>query len=166
MRKLVALALAVLALVVFTTPVYAQVNNASITATATVQAPINVTAVNALDFLTVFPGVAKTVLVTDATAGQWSVTGQTSAPVTLSFTLPVNLASGGNLMPIGTWTGNYNTTATPSGTSFTPSGTPTAATLSADAIGALFVYIGATVSPLASQPAGVYTAAVTLTVLY
>jgi hypothetical protein len=146
--------------------VYAQVNNASITATATVQAPINVTAVANLDFQAVFPGIAKTVLATDATAGQWSVTGQTSAPVSLNFTLPTNLASGGNLMPIGTWTGNFNTTATPAGTSFTPSGTATAATLSADPVGALFVYIGATVTPLSNQPAGVYTAAVTLTVLY
>lgn len=164
MRKLVALALAVLALVVFTTPVYAQVNNASITATATVQAPINVTAVTNLDFQNVFPGVAKTVLVTDATAGRWDVAGAASAPVSLNFTLPGNLSSGANLMPIGTWTGNHNTTAAPTGTGFTPSGTPTAATLSAT--GALFVYIGATVSPLANQAAGVYTAAVTLTVLY
>lgn len=164
MRKLVALALAVLALVVFTTPVYAQVNNASITATATVQAPINVTAVSNLDFQSVFPGVAKTVLVTDATAGRWDVAGAASTPVSLNFTLPGNLSSGANLMPIGTWTGNHNTTAAPTGTGFTPSGTPTAATLSAT--GALFVYIGATVSPLANQAAGVYTAAVTLTVLY
>jgi hypothetical protein len=36
----------------------------------------------------------------------------------------------------------------------------------AGATGALFVYIGATVSPLANQAAGVYTAAVTLMVLY
>jgi hypothetical protein len=159
-----AASLAHAALVVFTTPVYAQVNNASITATATVQAPINVTAVNNLDFQNVFPGVAKTVLVSDATAGRWDVAGAASTPVSLNFTLPGNLSSGANLMPIGTWTGNHNTTAAPSGTGFTPSGTPTAATLSAT--GALFVYIGATVSPLANQAAGVYTAAVTLTVLY
>jgi hypothetical protein len=164
MRKLVALALAVLALALVTTPVYAQVNNASITATATVQAPINVTAVSNLDFLAVFPGVAKTVLPTDATAGRWDVLGAFNAPVSLNFTLPTSLASGANLMPIGTWSGNHNTTATPAGTSFTPSGTPTAATLSAT--GNLFVYIGATVTPLANQAAGVYTAAVTLTVLY
>jgi hypothetical protein len=164
MRKLVALALAVLALVVFTTPVYAQVNNASITATATVQAPINVTAVTNLDFQSVFPGVAKTVLVTDATAGRWDVFGAASTPVSLNFTLPANLSSGANLMPIATWTGNHNTSAAPTGTGFTPSGTPTAATLSAG--GLLFVYIGATVSPLANQAAGVYTAPVTLTVLY
>jgi hypothetical protein len=112
----------------------------------------------------VFPGVAKTVLVTDATAGRWDVAGAASTPVSLNFTLPANLSSGANLMPIATWTGNHNTTAAPTGTGFTPSGTPTAATLSAT--GALFVYIGATVSPLANQAAGVYTAPVTLTVLY
>lgn len=164
MRKLVALALAMLALVVFATPAFAQVNNAAITATATVQAPINVTAVNNLDFQNVFPGIAKTVLVTAPQAGRWDVAGAASTPVSLNFTLPTNLASGANLMAIGTWTGNHNTTATPAGTGFTPSGTPTAATLSAT--GTLFVFIGATVTPLVNQPAGVYTAAVTLTVLY
>jgi hypothetical protein len=144
--------------------VEAQVNNAAINATATVQTPINVAAAANLDFQTVLPGVAKSVAVTDPTAGRWDVTGQASAPVSLNFTLPSNLASGGNLMPIGSYTGNHNTTASPTGTSFTPSGTPTAAALSAG--GELFVYIGATVSPTTNQAAGVYTAAVTLTVLY
>ncbi len=165
MRRLLTLALAC-GLAVAATAAQAQVNNASITATATVQAPINVAAVANLDFQNVFPGVSKTVAVGDPTAGQWSVAGQTGTPVTLNFTLPANLASGGNLLPIGSWTGNHNTTASPTGTSFTPSGTPTAATLSADPVGQLFVYIGATVTPATNQPGGVYTAAVTLTVLY
>ena len=93
MRKLVALALAVLALVVFTTPVYAQVNNASITATATVQAPINVTAVSNLDFQSVFPGVAKTVLATAATAGRWALP---SSPICArrTTTCPASSSSG------------------------------------------------------------------------
>lgn len=165
MRKLLTFALAC-GLAVVATTAQAQVNNATITATATVQAPIGVAAAANLDFQNVFPGVAKTIGVGDATAGLWNVTGQTSTPVTLNFTLPANLASAGNLLPIGSWTGNHNTTASPTGTSFTPSGTPTAATLSTDPVGALYVYIGATVSPATNQPAGTYTAGVTLTVLY
>ncbi len=163
MRKVLSLALA-LGLGLAATTAHAQVNNASINATATVQAPINVLAAANLDFQAVFPGVSKTVGVADATAGRWDVAGQASTAVTLNFTLPGNLVSGANLMPIGTWTGNHNTTQAPSGTSFTPSGTPTSATLSSS--GALFVYIGATVTPTINQAPGVYTAAVTLTVLY
>lgn len=163
MRKLLSFGLTV-GLALVAPRLEAQVNNAAINATATVQAPINVVAAANLDFQTVLPGVGSTVAVTDPTAGRWDVTGQASAPVSLSFTLPSNLASGANLMPIGSYTGNHNTTASPTGTSFTPSGTPTAAGLSAG--GQLFVYIGATVTPATNQAAGVYTAAVTLTVLY
>ena len=164
MRKLSTLALAAFGLVALTTVAQAQVNNASITATATVQTPLAVTAAANLDFQNVFPGVVKTIAVGDATAGRWDVLGQASAPVSLNFTLPANLAFGANLMPIGSWTGNHNGTASPTGTAFTPSGTPTAAALSGT--GQLFVYIGATVTPTTNQVAGSYTAAVTLTVLY
>ncbi len=163
MRKSHGLALAV-GLAVAAPALEAQANNASITATATVQAPIVVAAAANLDFQTVLPGVAKSVAVTDPTAGRWDVTGQANAPVTLNFTLPTNLISGANLLPIGSYTGNHNVTASPAGTTFTPSGTPTAAALSTG--GLLFVYIGGTVTPAANQAAGVYTAAVTLTVLY
>ena len=164
MRKLVTLVLAVVGLTLLASSAQAQVNNAAITATATVQAPINVTAAVNLDFGNVFPGVNKTIGVADATAGRWDVTGQASTAVTLNFTLPANLTSGGNLLPIASWAGNHNTTATPTGASFTPSGVPTASALGGT--GALFVYIGATVTPATNQPAGAYTGNVTLTVLY
>jgi hypothetical protein len=164
MRKLLTLVLAVAGLALLASSAQAQVNNAAITATATVQTPINVTAANNLDFGNVFPGVSKAIAVGDATAGRWDVTGQASTAVTLNFTLPTDLVFGANLLPIGTWTGNHNTTATPTGTSFTPSGAPEPSMLSGT--GQLFVYIGATVSPAVNQAAGVYSASVTLTVLY
>ncbi|MBI4421763.1 MAG: hypothetical protein HY560_13135, partial [Gemmatimonadetes bacterium] len=60
----------------------AQTNNASITATAVVQTPINVVGAQGLNFGNVFPGVNKTVLATDLTnAGRFEVTGQASTPV-------------------------------------------------------------------------------------
>jgi len=139
-------------------------NNASITVSAQVQTPITVTAANNLDFGNVFPGVNKTVLVTDAAAGRFNVTGQASAPVSMTFVLPANLISGGNTLPIGNWTGNYNTVAAPTGTNFTPSAAATAATLSGT--GALFVYVGAQVTPAVGQPAGNYTGTVQMTVVY
>ncbi len=139
-------------------------NNASITVSANVQTPITVAAANNLDFGNVFPGVNKTVAVTDAAAGRFNVTGQASAPVSLTFVLPANLSAGANLLPIANWTGNHNTSAAPSGTGFTPSAAATAATLSAT--GQLFVYVGAQVTPAVGQVAGNYTGTVQMTVVY
>jgi hypothetical protein len=85
--------------------------------------------------------------------------------VTLSFTLPTDLTFGANNLPIGSWTGGWNTSATPAGaTTFTPSagGTNTTATAGT----AITVYVGATVSPAAAQVAGNYTGNVTMSVVY
>jgi hypothetical protein len=139
--------------------------SASIQATATVLSALTVTAGNALQFGNVTPGVAKTVAITDAGAGTFTVAKATSSGVTLSFTLPTDLASGTDLLPIGSWTGGWNTTATAAGaTTFTPSaaGTSTAATAGT----ALTVFVGATVSPAALQPAGSYTGNVTMSAVY
>jgi hypothetical protein len=161
------IALAALALVlVGTVTGQAQGVNGSITATATVQTPITVTGTQNLSFGNVFPGVAKAVAYSDATnAGKFSVAGQASTPVTYSFTLPANLTSGGNNLPIGSWLGYENqSNSTSGGTAITPSATPTTSTLSGS--GALFFFLGATVTPPANQPAGNYSGTVTLTVSY
>ena len=50
------------------------------------------------------PGVNKTIAITDAGAGTFTVTKAATSGVTLSFTLPTNLASGTDLLPIGSWT--------------------------------------------------------------
>jgi hypothetical protein len=143
----------------------AQGVNSSITATATVQAPITVAGSANLAFGSVFPGINKTIAVTDPGAGLFTVGGQASTPVTYSFTLPTNLTNGGNNLPINTWTGAHNTIASPAGgTAFTPSAVAAGATLSAT--GALFFYVGATVVPPNNLPAGTYTNIVTLTVSY
>src|SRR6266571_3805076 len=133
--------------------------NGSILATAQVQTPITVSGTQNLSFGNVFPGVAKAVVYTDAAnAGKFSVAGQASTPVTYSFTLPTNL-------PIGSWLGYENTgNSTSGGTAITPSAAPTSSTLSGS--GALFFFVGATVTPPANQAAGSYTGTVTLTVSY
>ena len=160
------LSLAVLALVVFgASAAQAQTNNASITATASVQTPINVLGAQQLNFGNVFPGVNKTVGTADlANAGRFEVAGQGSAPVTLSFTLPATLSSGGNTMPIGSYTGLHaDNGAQTGGTSFTPSA---GASASLSAGGQLFVWIGAQVQPATNQVSGTYTGSITLTVVY
>jgi hypothetical protein len=139
-------------------------NNASINVTASVQQPITVTAGNPLAFGNVFPGKPATVAVSSASAGTFSVAGQASTPVSMTFVLPTNLTSGANNLPIGTWTGNENTTNAPTGTGFTPSASATAATLSAT--GALYVFLGATVTPAVAQVAGSYSGTVSMTVTY
>lgn len=143
----------------------AQAQSANINATATVFQAMTVTGARDLDFGNVFPGVAKAVGVAAATSGRFDLTGQASANVDLTFTLPTDLASGANLLPIGSWTGCTNGTNTTTGcASFTPSGTPTASSFSG--AGALFVWVGGTVTPAANQPAGSYTGTVTMTAAY
>ena len=165
MRNTTRLTLAVAALVVTSTVAQAQTNNASITATATVQTPINVTAAQQLNFGNVFPVVNKTVNVTDLTnAGRFDVTGQASTPVTLSFTLPATLSSGANTMPIVSYAGEYagNNLQT-GGQAFPPA---SGANPSLSASGQLFVWVAAQVQPATNQAAGVYSASITMTVVY
>jgi hypothetical protein len=143
----------------------AQAQSASIQALANVFQPITVTGARDLDFGNVFPGVNKTIAVADPTSGRFDLTGQASANVDLTFTLPATLVSGGNTMPIGSWTGCTNgVNATAGCTSFTPSGAATASALSGT--GALFVWVGGTVQPAANQAAGAYAGTVTLQVAY
>jgi hypothetical protein len=164
MRTASKLTLGLIAITLVAASVAQAQNNASITVSANVQTPITVSAASNLDFGNVFPGVNKTVAVTDAAAGRFNVTGQASAPVSLTFVLPANLTDGGNLLPIANWTGNHNTSAAPTGTGFTPSAAATPAALSGT--GQLFVYLGAQVTPSVSQVAGNYTGTVQMTVVY
>jgi hypothetical protein len=140
-------------------------NNASATVTATVQQPITVTKNNDLSFATVFPGVDKTIAVTAGGAAKFTVAGQASTPVNLTFTIPATIASGGNTLTLASWAGHFATTdVTSGGTSFTPSSSATAATLSGS--GALYVYVGATAQPTVTQAAGSYSGNMTMTVVY
>ena len=139
--------------------------SANIQATATVLSAVTVAAGQNLAFANVTPGVNKTIAITDAGAGRFDVTKAASQGVTLAFTLPTNLTFSGNNLPIASWTGGWNPTATPAGaTTFTPSpgGTNTAATAGTT----IFVYVGATVSPAAAQAAGAYTGTVTMSAVY
>ncbi|MBK8003518.1 MAG: DUF4402 domain-containing protein [Gemmatimonadetes bacterium] len=143
----------------------AQAQSANINATAVVYQAMTVTGARALDFGNVFPGVAKSIAVAAATSGRFDLTGQASANVNLTFTLPTNLTSGANNLPIGTWTGCTNATNTTTGcTTFTPSGSATASAFSGT--GNLFVWVGGTVTPAANQAAGTYNGTVTLTAAY
>jgi hypothetical protein len=143
----------------------ARAQNANIQALANVYAAIVVTAGNDLDFGNVFPGVPKTVATGDASAGTFSATGEANGPINLTFTLPAQLTSGGDNMPINAWTGCHDSDNTHAGcTAFVPSGAPTGASFSG--AGQIWLWIGATVTPAANQAAGAYTATITLQIDY
>jgi hypothetical protein len=165
MRSITKLSLVTAVLVLTGTTLQAQTNNASITATASVQTPINVLGAQQLSFGNVFPGVNKTIAATDLpNAGRFDVTGQASTPVTLSFTLPATLGSAGNTMPIVSYTGVHaQNNAQTGGIGFTPA---SGASPSLNASGQLWVWIGAQVQPATNQAAGVYTGSITMTVVY
>ena len=163
MRTLTRVSVTVAAL--FSLATAAQAQSANINATAVVYQAMTVTGARALDFGNVFPGVAKSIAVAAATSGRFDLTGQASANVNLTFTLPTNLTSGANNLPIGTWTGCHAATSNTTGcTTFTPSGSATASAFSGT--GALFVWVGGTVTPAANQAAGTYNGTVTLTAAY
>jgi hypothetical protein len=138
--------------------------SANIQATATVLSAVTVTGIQDLQFGNVTPGVNKTVAIADAGAGRFDVTKAANQGLTLSFTLPTDLSDGTNNLPIGTWTGGWNTSATPAGaTAFNPvTGTNTAATAGTG----ITVYVGATVSPAGAQVAGNYSGTVTMSAIY
>jgi hypothetical protein len=140
-------------------------NNASATVTATVQQPITVTKNNDLSFGSVFPGVDKTIAFTAGGAAKFTVAGQASTPINMTFTIPASISSSGNTLALASWAGHYATTdVTSGGTTFTPSASATGATLSGS--GALYVYVGATVQPTLTQAAGSYSGSMTMTVVY
>ena len=129
MRTLTRVSVTVAAL--FSLATAAQAQSANINATAVVYQAMTVTGARALDFGNVFPGVAKSIAVAAATSGRFDLTGQASANVNLTFTLPTNLTSGANNLPIGTWTGCHAATNNTTGcTTFTPSGSATASAFS------------------------------------
>mgnify|MGYP001394629168 CR=1 FL=1 len=146
----------------------AQAQSAQISATATVQTALTVTAGNDLDFGPVFPGAGdRTIAPADANAGTFSLAGAAAAEVAMTFVLPPTLdrVLGGASMTIGSWTGVHNTSASAAGgTAFDPTGGPINANL--NGTGDLYVFLGATLTVPAVQTAGDYAGTITLNASY
>jgi hypothetical protein len=140
-------------------------NSANANVTADVQQPLVVTKTADLVFGAVYPGTNKAIAVTDGGAAQFTVAGQPSGNINITFTLPATIASGGNTLPIASWAGRHNTTnSSASGTDFTPSASATSAAVPAG--GTLYVFVGATAQPAVGQAAGAYSGTMTMTVVY
>jgi len=166
MNKLMQSSLALVALVAgIATAAAAQSNSGSITATAVVQQPINVVGAVNMSFGNVFPGVNKTITLTTAGAGRFDVTGQATSPVNLAFTaVPTNLVLAPSTNLPVSFIAGYNTTNSAAGATSVPVASGAATNLSGT--GALFVFLGGTVTPAVNQAAGTYTGTVTLQVTY
>lgn len=138
---------------------------ANVAATATVVTPLVVTGTAPLAFGNVFQTVNKTVAATDAASGRFGITGFGTSQVALTFTLPANLTSGGNNLPIDQWDVRSNGTNAPAtATAFTVvSGTPVNRNLVANS---LFLFVGGRVVPGAAQAAGAYTGSIVLAAAY
>lgn len=168
----IAVALAIVAGAV--RPACAAAQSAGVPVQALVGDPATVTALTPLAFTTVFPGLAKTVSpvtggANAATAGSFRIQGRPGDEISITFALPATLTSGANALAVDTWVGCRNAAASATGcTPFDPSSSHVAR-LNAPGnppVGRMHVYLGATVRPLPTQPAGTYTGVVTLSAVY
>lgn len=129
----------------------------------------SVSSTSDLTFGTMFPGIPKTVAKTSTDAAEFSVGGDAGSEITLDFSLPTYLSSGGNSMQIiffsdGCAIDSYPTPnqATPVYDDLNPWQTLTYDLGSAG----LTVWLGGKAVPGLRQPAGSYTADIVLTVQY
>ena len=130
--------------------------------------PLQVTGQNQLTFATVFPGVPEIVSFADAVnAGVFQVRGQNNTEVALTFTLPAALmAAGGRSLPLqfGPNDGGWNTQNNlATARAFDPR---VVLTVRLSQQGRLFLWLGGTALPTATQAAGDYAGTVTLSAAY
>lgn len=131
--------------------------------------PVRVNGVRSVVFGTVFPGIPRSVLRTDAlNSGQFDVRAASGTQLQLTFALPPNMTGpGGAAMPLsfgGDDAGFSTTQSVANQVGFDPR-LPFVATMGGPP-GRASVFLGGTVTPLVSQPAGSYTGTITLTVVY
>jgi hypothetical protein len=149
-------------------PAQAQVTaTASIQAIALVQgvAPLTAAGVNDLSFGTVFAGTSATPANLANQAGRFDVTGEPSAALTVTFTLPLVLTGGGGNIPIS-FSNTDGLIWNPFPAAFTTFDPNVPLVTSLTAGGTLTVGISGTVSPPAGTTTGSYTGTITLTVAY
>src|SRR5512135_1152361 len=141
---------------------------ASINAKAQVSgiAPLTAAGVNDLDFGVVTAGTPKAPTSLASNAGRFTIAGQPSTPVSVSFTLPTVLAgSGGATIPI-TFSSSDGLRWNPYPSTFTTFSPAAPFATSLDGSGNLVIGIAGTVSPPALTTTGLYTGTITLTVSY
>jgi len=147
---------------------------AQVTATASINAianvsgvaPLTATGVNDLNFGTATAGVPKVPASLATDAGRFTISGQASTPVTVTFTLPTVLTGpAAATIPI-TFSSSDGLEWNPYPGAFTTFDPNAAHFTSLDAVGSLIIGISGTVSPPALTVTGSYTGTVSMTVAY
>jgi hypothetical protein len=145
--------------------------SATIQALANVVTTLSIIGVNNLQFGSVNPGTNKSVdKSTPGLAGEWEITGDPAAEISLEFELPDSLMHVDSAAGLPCIFANSDASYSDgTGTQFSPTGTLNPNTFSAKDIGAggtMTVWIGGTVLPRVGQAGGPYAADVILTVMY
>lgn len=101
------------------------------------------------------------------TTGRFLVSAAATTSIDLNFSQPTDLAKGLDLLPIGSYVYGWNIANTyTGGTALLNNGDVTMPTNVVEAQNGIYVFVGATVTPGASQPIGAYAADITLTATY
>ena len=169
MKRLLQITLMAFTMTGLTTVALAQNDSDTIQSLATVEAQINVTGIQALDFGTLTAGSNSSVAVGDATAGQFTVAGN-GGTVDLAFDMTnATLTGPGADIPItfGAGTAAWGADASSPTNTFDPSNTVgTTVNLYDDADGTLYVFVGGSITTAANQASGNYSGTIVLTATY
>jgi len=142
---------------------------ALILAVSSYAADESVSGSNDLAFGTMFPGIPKTIDKSSTDAAEFTVGGDAGVEVTLDFSLPTYLSSGGNTIQLIFFSDDCAIDSFPSPNQASPSFDDLNPwqTLTYDLGSAgLTVWLGGKAVPGLRQPAGSYTADIVLTVEY
>lgn len=160
--KKVAITLFIAAATVAAPCAYGQMTDTeSATISATVIAALSVSKDQDLAFGDLPQNSSSTVEVTDAGAVKFTVGGEPNKNVTFTLTSPANLTNGANNLPFVEDV-QVNTTDAPG----TAAALTDGATEALSGTGALFVYLGGTVTAAPAQATGAYSGTFTLQVDY
>lgn len=166
MKSLIKTTFVLLILSGITTTVSAQSEQTDIAANANVEANIDLSSGDDLNFGNITAGSPSTVSPSDATAGTFSVSGNVGN-VDLGFSLPEVLNGSEDNLPIsfGGTSASWGDNAYNSSNDFDPN-EGTSVNLLEQTDRDITVYIGGTVDPATNQAAGSYSGTVTLTATY
>jgi len=103
----------------------------------------------------------------DQTTGRFLVSAAATTSIDLAFTQPANLIKGSDNLPIDTYTyGWFTANSFTGGTTIANGADVTMPANVVETVNGIYVYVGATVKPGASQAIGAYAADITLTATY
>jgi hypothetical protein len=160
MKKLLLVAVLLLAVSTLSFGQLTANTNANVTANVIATITINNTAALALGNV----NLGQTVTVTSLAAGAaaFTVQGPANASTTITVTFPTNLVNGGNNLPFTGQTPRAGVTAVQAAS--TALGSLTGGTATTTALGQLWLWVGGGVTADAVQPAGSYTGTINVAV--